>query len=240
MLKLEKTSQWAGLAIRMRERESFFEPRVIKALAIALALHAIPLTLFHATPFIFSSTYLFPPINVQMELPLQGVSVTASPYIEEEEMLLPPIAVIPAINWSILPPESALAPTLNLETDSFQQLEKRIWPEWQEALPMAVAEEPKIKVSVSGELANHKIISSDLLLLEKVKISSTAKQEHVSYEVRLDQKTGELFWYELIESGGSDAVKLLTEKLLLNFRFLPTYSPEFVLGELHFTVSNHD
>ena len=87
MLKLEKTSNAAGLALRMREKERFLEPRVIKALAIALGLHIGGLVLFHAAPFDFSSSYLFPPIQVQMDSLGQGVSVSLSPSSEKRTIL---------------------------------------------------------------------------------------------------------------------------------------------------------
>src|SRR5436309_1962698 len=84
--KLEKTSQLSGLTLCMREREHFFEPRFLKALAIALILHGGALFLFHVSPFDFSSTFTFPPIHVQSDSTIQGVSTLVDFNIEEDQL----------------------------------------------------------------------------------------------------------------------------------------------------------
>jgi len=238
MLKLEKTSNAAGLALRMRERERFFEPRVVKALAIALGLHIGGLTLFHAAPFDFSSSYLFPPIQVQMDSFGPGVSVSLSPLSEEELFLPPPIASIPTMEWIRFPMESSLSIALNMDIKAFDEIESRIWPKWPEPLQMAMAmQEPRIKMEISGDLARHPLISTEPAPQEMLPLAQVAAEEYVAYLVQLDPQTGELFWYERTASSVVSSVNLLTDKILLNLRFSSMEESSIIKGELHFRVA---
>lgn len=240
MLKLEKTSQLSGLTVRLREREHFFEPRLLKALAIAVILHCGALLLFHVTPFTFSSTFVFFPIQVQSDHPLQEGSISAlvASYREENNELMPPpptVVPIPTLNWISFPQESNLTPALALDLHAFQSLEERFWPKWQEPLSLQL-EEPKIQLSISGDLAELSLVSTDSLLNQMQPISVHSSPVYVIYQVQMDEKTGKLFWYERIQSSGMSEVDRLTEKILMNLRFsLPNF-PEQVLGTLNFAI----
>ena len=238
MLKLEKTSQQSGLTVRLRERERFFEPRLLKALAIALILHSGALVLFQVTPFFLASTFVFPPIEVQSDHPLQGVSVLASPFLDENEELFPPLTLIPTMDWAFFSQESILNPSATLDANALQSLEERLWPKWQEPLSLKL-EEPRIQLVISGDLADLSLVADDPLLNEMVPLSSASHfpPAYVAYQVQWDDKTGELFWYERFESSGVAAIDRLTEKILLNLRFSPTEaSNELVTGTLNFAV----
>jgi hypothetical protein len=57
----------------------------------------------------------------------------------------------------------------------------------------------------------------------------------VTYQVQLDEKTGEIFWYDRTESSGIPTIDDLTEKILLNLRFAP-YQSELITGILNFAI----
>jgi len=237
MLKLEKTSDLSGLAIQMRERERFFEPRVLKAFLIALFLHTSGLLLFHAAPFDFSSNYLFPPIQVQMDSPLQGVSVLAGPTTEIDDFLPPPISFVPAMDQDFLPKNSVLAPYLEFDPHAFNTIESHLWPKWEE--PLLPLKEPWIKLSISGDLAHHPLITSNPLLEEVKVISPTFKEAYAHFRVLLDAHSGELFWYERIDVADEmQAMNMLAESILTKLRFQPSSGQDidFVEGELHFAM----
>jgi hypothetical protein len=236
MLKIEKTSQLSGLTVRvrLREKERFFEPPLLKALAIALALHCTALLLFHVTPFALSSTFVFPPVHVQSDQPLQGVSALVSPNVEEnDELMPPPPSLIPALDWLSLSQESTLVASLSLDPDAFQSLEERLWPKFWEPFSLKL-EEPRIQLVISGDLAELPLIAKDPLLDEMQPFSPHASPTYVTYQVQIDEK-GEIFWYELLQSSGAE-VDRLTENILLSLRFDSVPSKAFTTGTLNFLV----
>lgn len=237
MLKLEKTSHFSGLRVRLRERERFFEPRLLKALAMALIFHSGALLLFHVAPFDLSSTFRFPPVQVNSILDQQqGISVTALVHPEEnEEILSPPFSIIPALDWNFFSQNSTLISTPHLDTYTFQSLEEHLWPKWYEPLSLRL-EEPYIQLIISGDLADLSLIASDPLLNQMQPFSPSLSPVYVTYQVQMDEKTGELFWYERIESSGIEAVDRKTEKILKNLRFAIREPLELVSGSLNFIV----
>jgi hypothetical protein len=238
MLKLEKRSQLSGLAIRLRERERFFEARFLQALAIALMLHCGALLLFHVTPFTFSSTFVFSPVQVQSDHPLPSLSVFATPDIDEnEELHPPPPPRIPTLDWITLPYESTLSPSLTIDPHAFQFMEERLWPTWHSPLSLKL-EEPPIQLIISGDLAELPLVASDPLLDDRQSISFHSSPSYVTYQVQLDEKTGEIFWYERMESSRVATLDHLTENILLNLRFSPSESKEPVAGTLNFIILN--
>lgn len=241
MLKIEKISQLSGLTIhvRLREKERFFEPRLLKALAIALAFHCGALLLFHVTPFTLSSPFVFSPVQVQSEHSLQGgVSALVSPYVEEDDELLPPLpGLVPALDWLSPPQESTLVASLALDPETFHSLEERIWPKSWEPLSLKL-EEPRIQLVISGDLAELPLIAKDSLLDEMQPFSPQLSPHYVTYQVQIDEKKGEIFWYECTQSSGIAAMDHLTEKILLSLRF-ETKSFETVTGTVTFILYSH-
>lgn len=234
MLRLEKTSPLSGLMVRVRERERFFEPRLLKALTIALLLHCGGLILFQVTPFSVSSTFIFSPIQVQSDHPLQSVSALASSYTEEEEFF-PPITLIPALAWIDLSPEPIVLSSKQIDIQAFKSIEEHLWPKWNVPLSLQL-EEPRIQLAISGELAKLALIATDPLLHHMQPLSPELSPTYVTYEVQVDESTGELFWYDRTVSSGIPSIDSLTEKILLNLRFSSVPSQEIVTGTLNFVV----
>jgi hypothetical protein len=240
MLKLEKTSQHSGLTVRLREQQGFFEPRLLKALAIALVLHCGALFFFHVIPFAISTTFIFPPVEVHSDHPLEGVTTFATSYLEDnEELLPPPVSIMTGLDWFLIQQPSILEPSPTLDPLALQSLEEKLWPKWQDPLFLKL-EEPSIRLVISGELAHLPLIATDPLLNQMQPLSSTSSPAYVTYQVQLDEKTGELFWYDRLESSGLATIDHLTEKILLNLRFSNPESNERLQGTLNFVVLNSE
>lgn len=235
MLKLEKTSKLSTVTIRMRERERFFEPRLLKALTIALLLHCGALLMFQVTPFSFTSTFLFPPIHVQSNSTIKGIVAFVSDRIEKENAFPPPLSFVPSLESLSFPPESILTPSYTFDLQLLDPLEKHIWPKWEVPLSMKL-EEPRIQLAISGPLAKLSLVTGDPLLEEMQPISSHDFAAYVTYKVMLDPYTGEIFWHERIESSTDHGMNRLTEKILLNLRFFSEKQEEPVSGVLHFLL----
>jgi hypothetical protein len=239
MLRLEKT-QHLGLTVSLRAQQGFFEPRLLKALAIALILHCGALFFFHVIPFSINTTFIFPPVEVHSENPLEGVSTFVASYLEEnEEFLPPPVPLMTGLDGFFTQHPSILHPPLILDPFAFQSLEEKLWPKWHDSLSLKL-EEPRIRLVISGDLATLSLVATDPLLNQTQPISSTSFPIYVTYQVQLDEKTGELFWYERLDSSGLTTIDQLTEKILLNLRFSTVESNESLKGTLNFVVLNSE
>lgn len=232
MLKLEKTPKTDNITVTLRKREQFFDPCLLKALCIALFIHVGALLSFHITPFFFSSSFIFPPVQVHSDHKSQSISAisSASP-VEDDELPPPPIRMIPALE--IYSQHSSLTPKTSLDPEVFKPLEERFWPMWQSSLNFPL-EEKQFQMAISGELAEYPLIDIDPLLEKMVPISSTAM--YVTYRVQMNEKTGQLFWVEKIQSSGKKSIDLLTEKILNNLRFSTPEPQELVSGTISFAV----
>ena len=240
MLKLERTSNPSGLILRLREKETFWEPRLVKALLFALVLHLVVLLLFHVSPFKLASTFTFPPIQVQSEQSLQGISalVSSGPFDQDEEIPPPPFYFRhPPLDWISFSTNPSITPAASLNPDALLHIEERAWPIWHEPLTLLL-EEPLVRLAIAGDLAERLLIDTDPLLSKMQPISTLpASYARAAYEVQMDERTGKLFWYERTQSSGDSAIDRLTEKILLNIRFDPGVPREFVTGTLNFVVA---
>ena len=240
MLKLERTSNPSGLILRLREKETFWEPRLVKALLFAFALHLGVFLLFHVSPFKLASTFTFSPVQVQSEQSLQGISalVSSGTYDLEDELPLPPFYFRPPpLDWISFSTKPSITPSALLNPDALRHIEERTWPIWHEPLSLNL-EEPLVRLAISGDLAERHLIDTDPLLSKMQPITSLpAAYAHVTYEVQMDERTGKLFWYERTQSSGDSAIDRLTEKILLNIHFDPSGTREFVTGTLNFIVA---
>lgn len=239
MLKLEKISNSLGLALRLRERDSFLNPQLLKALSIALFLHIGGLLLFHISPFQFSSSFIFPPIQVQSDHSSQQ-AISAHAILdmqEEEEFPFPPLRLLlPTIDWINAPLESALEPSLALNLNTLQHSEEKNWPKWEFPLSIPL-EEPLIQLTIAGDLAEYPLESYDPKLDQTHRLSEHSPLYHeVTFQVQLDERRGELFWYERLQSSGIKKIDQLAEQMLLSLRFDPPKTKEPVNGKLHFAI----
>lgn len=237
MLKLEKSSQLSGVAIRIRERERFLEPRLLKALALALFLHLGGLALFHVTPFSLTSSFLFPPVRVQSDQPDQSISAIATQSLQgtDDEMSPPPVSLIPPLEFAYSPFESPMSPSFSFNPNAFDDVEKNVWPTWESPNSLHL-EEPRIRLTVSGNLAERPLLKKNPLLEEMQPLAKNSSPAYISYRVQMDEETGELFWFELLESSGIREVDQLTEKILSTLRFAPDSTFKSIDGYLHFVV----
>lgn len=236
MLKLEKTSFASSLTVRLREKETFFESRLLMALAIALSLHLAAAYLFTVIPFYISSSFTFPPAKVQVDIPSE-VSVTASLHSDHRsELIPPPISLVPFLETPLIHRESILAPTFSLDPLALQFIEERFWPTWQSPLSFRL-EEPKMQLFISGDLAKYRWNSHHPIFSQKQSLNASSSPAYVVYDVQLDEKSGKLFSYERKQSSGDQMIDQLTEKVLLELQFEPVNTLESIKGTLNFVFA---
>lgn len=231
MLKLEKKSLFSPLSYRLKEREKWIEPQLFKAFGIAFALHAGFFLLFQIHPFFPSSFFLFPPVEVQSDLSLQEVNAFDLIEVpEEEDALFPSLSLVPSLAW-----EPALQTDRAFNFDVFQNLEHRMWPT--EFPPLSVPlEENTIELRVSEELAEYLLVQADPRLEQRHPLSFLAPF-FVSYQVEIDERSGEVFWYQRLLSSGQEKIDALTEDILLNLKFSTEINKK-IGGRVYFKLSS--
>lgn len=233
MLKLEK-SRDSGIAIRLRPKERFFEPTLIKAFALALLLHLGGLALFHIAPFSMSSSFLFPPIQVQSQVNRAISAITYhSNEHAENSFILPPLPLIPSLDLETSAPLSFLASSHPFNPEAYRELEETVWPLWEEPFSIPL-QGPKMMVTIGGDLALYPLIKKDPILEELHPIREPLHR--ISYRVKMDKETGELFWFERDHSSGVKEIDRLTENILSHFVFATEGPFDTIDGSLHFVL----
>lgn len=244
MLKLEKTSSSSGFTISMRKKEQFFEPRLIKALCIALFFHISAIALFHITPFYTPSSFIFTPIQVNSDRTFIAVRSHVTSHVDEEEISFPSISFIPPLASIPFSKELSLFSSSYFDPHTLDLLENSIKPKWESPLCLPL-EEPRIQLIISGDLASFSISKSTPILNQMQPISFHTNRIYMTYQVQLDQETGELFWWDRGDSTENMHAQSVLESILHELRFAKTAEQidlelaplyENIRGEITFVI----
>ncbi len=205
MLKLKKASGPETVALTFSARDKLFNKDFCIALGIAAGLHLLGLIIFTVHMGIYSgSTTVLSPIMVMTE-PLE---------LEKNSLIIADVYSNPISKRQIPPPPKIVheTPTSqkfflgNVESAQF----KNRLPDW----PTEPHSTPSITVSPSGSLAGRA-----LKVVPKLPKIKTFGDFEVVHQVRMDEKSGEIFWFKLQKSSGRSAIDQMAEKLLKNIRF---------------------
>ena len=184
MLRLTKSSRGTHIHLSYRQKENLFNASFLKALAWAFLVHLLGLGLFHIQPFKFVSSYRFSPVTVQTNFN----STTLTRVIEaphSEELTAPPFNVP-----ELVPPFSFDPP---LEWADFSTIEQR------RSIPFPIeqVERKRVWMKISGSLADQKLLQFPSELHEHIHTRVDSDPIHLQYKVYIDERSGEVFWYEL-------------------------------------------
>lgn len=236
MLRLEKTSDLSGIAIRFREKERFFETRVLKALICALLIHLTTFILFRIANPLLISNFVFSPVQMRFEsLEKNNLSEVTS-YFDEDEFKFEFFGneMSERLDWLAFLEPSLLFPA-TFDFNSLENLEKEFWPKLD--LPLSIElTEPYIKMMISGDLANFILIKSDPILSSMQPFSTSLDIYSTSYEIQMDGNTGEIFWFQQKSSSGDKKIDQMIEKVILSLRFNQSEKDEFINGYLNFDI----
>ena len=137
-----------------------------------------------------------------------------------EELPLPPISLIPPLENDYIARESFLTPSLTFDSDPFKALEERIWPLWVPPINLDLAN-PGICLFISGQIAERPLIASDPLLKHMQPMNEKTVAYDVTYHIQIDEETGEIFWFEPIQTSGIQEIDRLAEKFYAICDLLP-------------------
>jgi hypothetical protein len=236
MLKLEKMAKTLEISMTFKPRERLFDPLFLKALAIAILLHTLAGFLVHIRHNLFiDSPSVFPPAVVDTDPSLSHAGVIA--HLEADDLSLYPI---PRPKETPLPlPTMPLAShlpkpeILQKGRTSSRQLFTRLSdhsPLFEQQWLTGPEFTRTSCIHLSGALQNKKLLYNGLDKLDLTTLNSmTAPFTQAIYEVRLDTRSGTLFWFKPL---GTSRVSKECESILKRIQFEPEMSGAIVSGEV--------
>lgn len=198
-MKLEKRKQ--NIYITLQGREKLWNRSLIMAFSIALLLHLAAFLLIHVTPIVTGGKeIILSPIAVNAEIPV-GADVLAD--LKSETPSRYPFE--PPRPTPLLPELPCALPTLaGLQLVEFQEPP---YPFHHVPTPdLDCKDTPRaLSIAVSGPLARALMIQSELPELEG--------NFHEKYAVRVDNRTGRVFWYQPESKAPNPPVEALLDAL---------------------------
>lgn len=239
MLKLTKGHNRSEITVCLRSKEQLFNSLFCKALGIAFAIHFLGWLLFHIHSSKADSSFIFPTVQVQTFLhsPFEELSLHAksSEYEHLNRFLTPPSK--PFFSLSPYSPQLEKEPLdyafNDIENTSFQILEEAAYS-FKHAPALPVSYKP-LKVHLTGQLEAYSLTEG-----KHLKIPFEELEEHllepvlIAYEVKIDSRSGRIFWYQLKQTSSFKALNQQTEEILKSLEFEPAPSFIQVEGEIYF------
>lgn len=212
MLKFEQKPKSREIHIIIKEVTRFKSGTFLKALSLAFALHFAGWLLFQITPsYLKSSSTIFPPIEVNIDyIPSIDNGVLADLEKESysfEKHLFPKISKPKIENPVLSPNELLYLDTETIKSEPFKNLKGFYY------VPELINETSKklnhdnLTIHIFGSLANrpYTFTSSQKTLSEKV-----------SYFVKVEDRSGKIFWMKPTEASSNQKT---AKKLLKSLRF---------------------
>lgn len=230
MLKLERKSKSRDVSVSIKEYGRLFTPSFLRALAIAFAIHFFGIILFQVSPFkIVHVETIFPPTQVKIDfLPLIDSGVlaelenepTTMPQIPEPAMSRPQIHGMPHVK----PIRTIAHPKLTrVSSYPFEKLEgKYYYTDFIDLGPSKQHKTMPLNIRLFGELSKMTYTLDGFDEKEyalKNRQRNELRRQIVSYRVKVENKTGKIFWYEQINSPERKKTSKIAKKILTSLQF---------------------
>ena len=239
MLKLKRTSRDGNIHVLVRDKEYLFNKPFIMALGIALAIHLGLFTLFHVAPFTIGlNETVFTPTRVEADTPSSESAIAdVEPTIQNIRGLpnIPvsnPTPALPAKLFIARPMEYTKADHFMRRT--FSKIEQVIYePEFN---PLIRSPKKPVEMIISGIIADQKLLFNGLEDKPIPPLSKRNDEQRLIYAVKVEGKTGKVFWYEALKPAQETQINAFAESVLRSMRF--ELNPKVVAMngeiELHF------
>lgn len=241
MLKIEKINRASDIVIEFRKRDIFFNEALLKALSIAFILHSTAFLIFHIGPFKLVNNGILPPSIVEIDVIDTDFQVTAN---IQDKRKLSRIPFAPKVSLPTIPSISKLGLIdyidtienfeskdnlfLKLETD----LKNDLFFLSDELRPKAVT----TQILLSGNLSNRKFEDPTTLIEKQFKDIALTNPLRVIYNVKVENKTGRIFFAELEMPLSHPYVSPVGE-ILKEFRFEQISSGFMTSGQIEFVLN---
>lgn len=211
--------------MRLRKQEPFFNQLFLQALGIAVMIHLVGFCSIQIKSFkIINSEPERPPVIVNASIDRQENSTQV--YLDSEVIRrrypLEPKGSTPELP-KMLTRQAALKSATTIEKNflvptPFSKIEE------QYVLPVSFSLTQKvlspIDIHISGPLANQTLIHNGTQNLKTEKIQDQLKEQRMAkFAVQTEEKTGQIFWYELIQSTENADLDRLAEQIIEKMRF---------------------
>ena len=238
MLKLTRGAPHREIAIRLRDNEPLLNKSFGRAFLIAIALHLAGFALIGVKSMKARSLFHYSTVitSADMGIPSEMTGSLTALYVDDQG-LLPRYVLGPEASIPLLPemPEAQVkVQTKNYKQPShpgnqFTQVEKI--PFYSPTPPISFAQvDTPVRIRISGELGLRKASTQRLEpLVKELQRGGITGFHSVKIEVRVDDRTGEVFWAAVQGSsrvGSIDSLALEVAKTLLFDRQVKSFVSE--------------
>lgn len=238
MLKIEDLGKKAGLRLYFEKHASFFNPVLLKALFISFLLHLGAFFFFHIGPFKMINSGVLPSNSVKADIILNPRETVLtfdpekknSPLNFKEKMIFP--ETLSKIEWF----ENKRSKN-HLENDS---LENRISLNarnfWLDHLMSKKSEvqQKTLRFHLKGDLSETTDLRDLQVELEQF------KETYARYIVRVENKTGKIFWIETKTMPTKETDNEKLKSILKRIQFDLPRNQLFTTGEIEIVTRNGD
>lgn len=238
MLKIEKINRHHEYSIELRKREGFFNQTFLVSLLAAFLLHFFALVIFHVGPFkIMNNTYL-PPAFVETDMIEPDQQIVAK--IDGERKLLRfPFA--PKRSEPTLPSMPKLSKMKYLENiqevnfldNPFLKAERDVQNEIYFASKPIESDKKSFEIVLRGQLDGKKFEVPDVI--EKLKQFPSIYR--VIYSVKVENKTGRIFFAEAKYNSVNDQYVNQIEQLLKEIKFEKQAKGFVTTGDIEIVIN---
>lgn len=217
MLKIEKINRHHDYVLELRKREQFFNRTLLIALMVACFLHGGALLIFHIGPFKLVHNGFLPPALVETDIIEEEQNVVVKIEGDSKLSRYPFAPKTLSLKLPSMPKLTMMRHLENVEDvnfldNPFLKIERDLQNEIFFTSEMPKKTKGKVQITVTGQLAdkNYKI-SEDLSALK------SKSSFHAVYAVRVENKTGRIFFAEPKETSAQNANVI--DQILKEIRF---------------------
>lgn len=245
MLKLEKVAKTNELSVLVRVKPTLLTTPFLLALSYALFVHTAAFFIFQISPFrIGYQQSLFPPVRVATEVPFHDGVYATNEHFEEEEPIAPYL-IAPSPFKPQLPTAQAIPIIRNTEyikqknplSNPFLSLEKLLEIDIDRSELASSSVYIPLSVQLSGSLADLSFEFGTLDKIFEMHREQPYRTYHFLFSAQLDQKNGELFWWDLKVGENDTQAENYALDILRGLRFTPKIRSGFLSGEVSIALT---
>jgi hypothetical protein len=210
-------------------RSSFFSSEILIALVLSCSLHLSFFLFFSFNKIDTGPTTVHLPLLVSSNVEEESSAIGDTFLTADNHDLLPRFIDEPESHLSL----SSNLPSTVIDKDftqeklqpialhTFSQIERRQMPKLSENLEFNfLSKLPLLDISTSGEISSYEMntynISEHLI---RKNLPEAKGRFFISFEVQLESKTGEIFWYQISSPSKNSEIDEIAKQVIQSLRF---------------------
>ncbi|HEY4832521.1 MAG TPA: hypothetical protein VIH61_08195 [Waddliaceae bacterium] len=206
MLKLERHPRLGSVDVIFRHQDNLLTPRFLFALCLAVFIHLIGFLLFQIKPyFVRDAARVYPPVEIVIDFGIGEERMVEAQISGEKKLLysfeLPnSVPTFPLLPLTVTK-ELLYHQNVPLKNDPFAKLTEELIDDEFFRLDKIVSNSHPphpVDIHISGNLSRLKIIDEGWLGSDfpGIGFGKKAKNYHAVCDVKVDDRTGRIFWQE--------------------------------------------